>query len=199
MEYGSDSHHRSTLKLRLAEVCAMQWYKSKKGWVSTVLGFAYFILYRWGQFDSAKEIWHLVRPHLPAWSVVSQWIPLLFFGLAVIFFEIDRRSKSFIEILAPVNHAEVGLRRIVIGSVQSPSSIVQVLVFAVDKWHLQGSVAEVDGFAWKVDCHFGNEQSGLGKDFKIIAIADGNISGGPFLSLPTTGVPSEVVNVRRRH
>jgi hypothetical protein len=108
--------------------------------------------------------------------------------------------KPPIKILAPVNHAEVGPQRSVLGSVQSMGSIVQVLVYAVDKWHLQGSVAEVDGFAWKVEAvTFGNPQSGLGKDFKIIAIADGNISGGPFWSLPAAGVKSEVVNVRRRH
>ena len=107
-------------------------------------------------------------------------------------------AKPSIEILAPLNRTEVGVRRIVIGSVQSPFSPVQVLVFAVDRWYLQGAVA-VDGLAWNVDCQFGNEQSGLGKSFQIIAIVGGNIRGGPFLSLPATGVKSEVVSVRRTH
>jgi hypothetical protein len=76
----------------LAEVCTVEWYKSKKGWVSAVGGVAYFVLDHWGRFHAAKEIWHLLKP-LP-WSAISQWIPIFLFALALVFFEVDRRKTK---------------------------------------------------------------------------------------------------------
>ena len=72
----------------------MEWYKSKRGWVAAVVGAAYFILDHWGRFTAAKEMWQTAKPHLPSWSVVSPWVPLGFFALAVVFFEIDRRQGN---------------------------------------------------------------------------------------------------------
>ena len=102
-----------------------------------------------------------------------------------------------VEILAPLDGAEVGLRRKVKGSVRHPNSKVQVLVHAAnDMWYLQGQ-PQVDGSTWNVECWFGNINSGAGEDYQVIAIADGNIKDKFLPRLPEVGTKSNVIKVRR--
>jgi hypothetical protein len=72
----------------------MEWYRSKRGWITATLGAAYFILDHWGRVDSAREIYHFLRGHLPPWSSVSPLIAPLLFLSALVFFEVDRRKAK---------------------------------------------------------------------------------------------------------
>jgi hypothetical protein len=105
----------------------------------------------------------------------------------------------YLEILAPLNHAEVGPWRDVRGSVQPPNSKVQVFVYAVDGvWYMQSPVI-VDGCSWNVKCKFGLDNVPSG-DFQIIAIADGDIKDKTMHTLPNVGTArSDIVKVRRTH
>lgn len=110
-----------------------------------------------------------------------------------------KQTAPYLEILAPLNHAEVGPWRDVRGSVQPPNSKVQVFVQAANGvWYMQSPVM-VDGCSWNVKCKFGPDDVPSG-DFQIIAIADGDIKDKTMHTLPNVGTArSEIVKVRRTH
>jgi hypothetical protein len=160
--------------------------------------------------------WKLVKKALTYSSHVSaDWASVLalFVAAAVLFLLVrwqERRlarrelspssSESVPQILTPLNHWEVGLRRTVAGTVHSPDSRVQVLVLAGDgRWYLQGprGQARVDGLMWSVECQFGNAELGVGSNYQIIAITNGNIRDTQMSALPNEGLRSEIVRVRR--
>lgn len=109
----------------------------------------------------------------------------------------SNETESHPEILTPLNFAEVGLRRTVSGSVRPPHAKVQVLVHAGDgRWYLQGPV-KVDGSVWSVECQFGNADMGVGGNYQVIAIAEGNIKDDRMSILPEVGAKSGIIKVRR--
>ena len=113
----------------------------------------------------------------------------------------DQKKKSEararLEILTPLNNTQVGLRRVVSGSIQPPQSQVQVLVHAEDdRWYLQGPV-KVDDSAWSVECRFGNIEKGLGEKYQIVAITGGKVKDAHLSVLPEIGTKSPIVTVRR--
>jgi hypothetical protein len=70
------------------------WYKSKKGWVTTVLGAVYFVLDHWGRAEVAHDIYNFLSPAKKVFPVISSWIPLVFFLSALAFFEAERRKRQ---------------------------------------------------------------------------------------------------------
>ena len=110
------------------------------------------------------------------------------------------RGASSVELLTPLNHAQVGARRAVAGTVWPPNTKVQVLVAPGDGWwHVQGGrgQATVDDSIWNVECIFGTPDTGLGSNYQIVAIANANIKESKISSLPSDGIRSEIIKVRR--
>jgi hypothetical protein len=111
----------------------------------------------------------------------------------------SRRAAS-VELLTPLNHAQLGARRNVAGSVWPPNTKVQVFVMPGDGWwYTQGErrQATVDDSSWNVECTFGTPDTGLGSNYQIIAIANANIKESRISALPSDGIRSEIIKVRR--
>ena len=71
----------------------MAWYKTTKGWISTTLGIAMFIVTQWGNAESVRSLYSQIREHF---HFVLTWSPVAFFLLAIYFFESERRrSKGY--------------------------------------------------------------------------------------------------------
>jgi len=133
---------------------------------------------------------------------------LLFVGVALIGFFLGlmsragRRSSADaeVELLTPLNQGQVGAKRTVAGSVQPPNTKVQVFVAPGDGWwYTQGErrQATVDDSSWNVECTFGTPETGLGSNYQIIAIANANIRESKISALPSDGIRSEIIKVRR--
>jgi hypothetical protein len=66
-----------------------KWYDSKRGWVAAVIGAAYWVLDHWGRIGTAVEMYQ----KMPGWFLIlSPYLGPLLFLIAVVFFEIRRRS-----------------------------------------------------------------------------------------------------------
>ena len=68
----------------------MAWYKTAKAWASAAIGVLMLILTQWGNMQSAASLYALIREHFKS---VLIWSPLLFFLLAIYFFEQERRRS----------------------------------------------------------------------------------------------------------
>ena len=109
-----------------------------------------------------------------------------------------RSGAPYLEILTPLDHAEVGLWREVHGSVRTPNSKVQLLVHAGDDWwYLQGD-AEVDGQSWSKKCKFGLDKPNYGGDYTIIALLGQPVRDSRVRDLPDV-LRSNEIKVRRTH
>ncbi|MFY9644620.1 MAG: hypothetical protein WAK29_05535 [Terriglobales bacterium] len=103
--------------------------------------------------------------------------------------------RRYVRIDSPVNESEVGQREYVAkGSVGIPRAIVQLFVHAGGQWHSQGN-AVVKGQSWEGRCWFGDNDSVSG-DFKVVAVADGDIPDGKYKELPGRGCHSPEMKVR---
>lgn len=69
----------------------MAWYKSIKGWAVAALAVIVFIVQRWGDLGSAVSLYGAIRGSAHLWV---PFLPLILFALAVLFFELDRRSAK---------------------------------------------------------------------------------------------------------
>lgn len=108
------------------------------------------------------------------------------------------REIPSIEILSPFDNDEVGFHEVVRGRVFPPDSHLQVLVFAGDqKWYPQPPV-NVKGSTWSVKCQFGNLDTSSGGLYKIAAVSGDDLDQQMWYSdLPTTGVRSNIIRVKR--
>jgi hypothetical protein len=71
------------------------WYRSKKGWASAMLAAAYFVLDHVSRAETAKDIYRfLVGPPRAFLVVVSPYVPLVLFAIAILFFEMERRKRA---------------------------------------------------------------------------------------------------------
>ena len=71
----------------------MAWYKTAKGWISATVGTVMFIVTQWGNGEAAISIYSHFREHFHFVLALS---PLVFFLLALYFFERERRlSKGY--------------------------------------------------------------------------------------------------------
>jgi len=68
----------------------MAWYKSKKGWAAVVAAILTW-LDRYEHFISARDVYLLVRKY---WDYIAPLLPFVFFGLAILFFELERRKSK---------------------------------------------------------------------------------------------------------
>jgi hypothetical protein len=110
------------------------------------------------------------------------------------------RRVASVKLLTPLNHAQVAARRTVAGSVWPPNSKVQVFVMPGDGWwYTQGErrQATVDDSSWNLECTFGTPETGFGSNYQIIAIANANIRESRISALPSDGIRSEIIKVRR--
>jgi len=69
------------------------WYKSKKGWVSAVIGAVYLVLDHWGRAEAARDIYKALAPAVKLFPSISPFIPPVLFALALVFFEAERRKR----------------------------------------------------------------------------------------------------------
>jgi predicted nucleotide-binding protein len=104
--------------------------------------------------------------------------------------------RRYIAITSPKNDAKVGHRHVVSGFIGIPNAKVQILIHAPnDIWYLQGT-AKVEGTSWSLNCWFGQENEPWG-EFKVVAVANGNIADTTTATLPEAGVRSEMIQVHR--
>jgi hypothetical protein len=112
----------------------------------------------------------------------------------------DPGRAPSVKFLTPLNHGQVGPRRTVAGSVWPPNTKVQVFVMPGDGWwYTQGErrQATVNDSAWTIECTFSTPETRLGSNYEIIAIANANIREARISALPSDGIRSEKIKVRR--
>jgi hypothetical protein len=100
-------------------------------------------------------------------------------------------------IISPTEGDSVDVNQVVRGSLSRDGSIVQVFVFRGGKWYPQ-RVAQIEGGEWRVTCQFGDETTAKGASFKLIAISGAKETEEAVENLPSVGLRSNIVNVKRR-
>lgn len=102
--------------------------------------------------------------------------------------------RRYVRIDSPVNQAVVNQRKCrVQGSVGIPHSRVQLFVYVGGQWHQNGD-ATVRGNSWEGICWFGDKDATRG-EYRIRAIADGDLEPIKYKELPNNGVRSEDISV----
>ncbi len=122
---------------------------------------------------------------------------LLIALLLIIKLIIERKKAKLIEIQRPKTGWRVNFRDIVNGTISPPNSSVQVLVYAGDNfWYRQKDVIVTDNY-WEVECQFGNENSSLPSQYKIVAISPAQHIPERIPKLPSGVLQSEIYVVVR--
>lgn len=102
--------------------------------------------------------------------------------------------QRYVRIDAPVTKTEVKKREYLVkGTIRIPRAKVQLWVYAGEQWHPQGNVV-VSGNSFEGTCWFGDKNSTRG-EYKIRAVAGGDLEIRKYKILPESGVQSEDVVV----
>ncbi len=102
--------------------------------------------------------------------------------------------RRYVRIDAPPSGAEVNQRRYLVrGSVGIPRAKMRLWVYAGGQWHPQGDVHLKDN-SFEGICWFGDKNSTRG-EYRVRAVADGDLEVKKYKFLPDTGVRSEDVTV----
>ena len=103
--------------------------------------------------------------------------------------------QRFVRIDVPANGTEINHREYLVrGSAGIPHAKIQLWVYAGGEWHPQANVSVNRENSFEGTCCFGSKESTRG-EFKVRAVADGNLEIKKYKTLPGVGVQSEDVTV----